>query len=119
MAVVRLPTGSWTHAFAFAGFAIVPSYVPPSYPVCGTGEANLYIFQLSNSRGFWDADAVFTAADRKKQIGTGIPSNPRVSVASDPNNDKIFINTSEGQVLTITPPVRDTPSSETIYWRQK
>ena len=32
--------------------------------------------------------------------------------------DKIFINTSDGQVLTITPPVRDTPESEMIYWKQ-
>ena len=103
----------------FAGYAIVPSYEPPVWPTCGPGEANLFLFKLYDASGFWDTNAILEAADRKVQIGWGIPSNPRVSVASDPNNDKIFINTSDGQVLTITPPVRDTPKSEMIYWRQK
>ena len=102
----------------FAGFAIVPSYEPPVFPTCGPGIANLSLFQIYDASGFWDADAILTAADRKTQIGWGIPSNPRVSIASDPSNDKIFINTSDGQVLTITPPMRDTPESEMIYWKQ-
>jgi hypothetical protein len=102
----------------FAGFAIVPSYSPPIWPACGPGMANLFLFKLYDASGFWDQDALFTASDRKVQIGWGIPSNPRVSIASDPSNDKIFINTSNGEVLTITPPVRDNPGSETIYWKQ-
>ena len=102
----------------FAGYAIVPSYESPTFPVCTPGLAQLYLFDLGDASGFWDQDSIYTAADRKVQIGWGIPSNPRVSVASNPNDDKIFINTSDGQVLTITPPVRDTPESEAIYWKQ-
>jgi len=48
-----------------------------------------------------------------------VPSSPRVTIASDPSNDIIFVTTSDGQVLNIEPPPRDPAESGTIYWRKK
>jgi Tfp pilus tip-associated adhesin PilY1 len=104
----------------FAGHVIAVSYVAPDpYPTCGPGEAVLYAFKISNGRGFFDFNATSEAADRRLSIGVGIPSSPRVTVASDPTNDKIFITTSEGEVLIVQPPLRDPPEASVIYWKQE
>jgi Tfp pilus tip-associated adhesin PilY1 len=103
----------------FASHFIVASYgAPDSYPTCGSGTAYLYVFEVGNATGFFDTNSVVEVADRKLQIGSGIPSSPRVTIASDPEDDMIFITTSDGQVLTIEPPLRSPPESSMIYWRQ-
>ena len=51
-------------------------------------------------------------------VGSGVPSVPRVSIASDPTNDKIYAKTSEGALIAVDAPP-GTDSLSTIYWRQK
>jgi hypothetical protein len=103
----------------FAGHVIAASYLPPDpYPTCGTGTARLYIFELGNSRGFFDDNATAEAGDRHFNVGSGVPSSPRVTIASDPDDDMVFITTSDGQVLQVEPPLRQGPESSMIYWRQ-
>jgi hypothetical protein len=51
-------------------------------------------------------------------VGSGIPSNPRVTIGSDPQDDIVFVTTSDGQVLSIEPPLRDGPESVVLFWRQ-
>ena len=46
------------------------------------------------------ADPAAVAASARP---VGIPSSPRVTVASDPDDDIIFVTSSEGQVLLIEP----------------
>lgn len=104
----------------FAGYFIAGSYLAPeAYPVCGPGKAFLYAFEMGDATGFFDTDGILTAADRRLEIGAGIPSSPRATIAADPQNDMIFITTSEGQVLTIEPPLRTAPESSLIYWKQR
>ncbi|MBW2270793.1 MAG: hypothetical protein JRH16_19705, partial [Deltaproteobacteria bacterium] len=57
--------------------------------------------------------------DRYMDIGTGVPSNPRVSVASDPTDDVVYVTTSEGELIEIEPPLRDPPESSFLYWRRR
>ena len=47
-----------------------------------------------------------------------MPSNPRVSVGTNPQDDVVWVTTSEGQILAIEPPLRDGPQAEMIFWRQ-
>lgn len=108
-----------TDVLIFAGHAIAASYTPGTFPVCGQGEAYLYIFRLSNALGYLDFDATPHQDDRHVYIGSGIPSNPRISVAPDPSNDIGFINTSDNKVLDFVPPPRNPPESSVIYWKQQ
>lgn len=103
----------------FAGHVIAASYEPPPpFPTCGPGKSFLYAFKVANGRGFFDFNATAEASDRRLEIGSGIPSSPRATVAADPTNDKVYITTSTGQVVAITPPTREKPTSETLYWKQ-
>ena len=120
---LRVQTGAITAvaaATASAGHVIAVSYkAPDPYPTCGSGTAYVYVFDIDSGLGALDLNATPEAADRRLAIGTGIPSSPRVTVASDPADDIGFVTTSDGQVLSIEPPLRDGPESETVYWRQR
>ena len=51
-------------------------------------------------------------------IGPGVASPPRIQMAPDPDDDKMYIKTSKGQVITIDPPPRPPLGSSVIYWKQ-
>jgi hypothetical protein len=107
-----------TDTIIFASHVLAASFKPSPWPTCGPGEAIFYAFRLGNSRGFFDLDGTPSASDRKMVVGVGVPSNPRMTLASDPTHDMIFMTTSEGQVLSIEPPLRDKPESSLLYWKQ-
>ena len=60
-----------------------------------------------------------TATLAKRLIGAGIPTNPRASIGADPSDDVVLIGTSEGELVTLDPPVRDDPNSDVLYWKQE
>lgn len=102
----------------FAGHVLTTSYLPEPSPTCGPGTARFYAFEIANATGFFDDNGLAEAADRHLTIGTGVPSSPRVSTASDPTQDIVFVTTSEGELIRIEPPLRDPPESSLFYWRQ-
>jgi hypothetical protein len=51
-------------------------------------------------------------------IGGGMASTPRISLSPDPNDDKMYVKTSKGRLITIDPPGRDGSGSSMIYWKQ-
>jgi Tfp pilus tip-associated adhesin PilY1 len=108
-----------TDTIIFAGHVLTASYIPTAVPACGPGTARFYAFELGNAEGFFDANNVAETTDRYMDIGTGVPSNPRVSVASDPQHDVVFVTTSEGELIEIEPPLRDPPESSFLYWRRR
>ncbi len=102
----------------FAGHVLAVSYKPTPAPGCGPGEAFFVAFRLDNARGFLDYNSTPEAADRRVKIGIGVPSAPRISIGGKPDDDIILITTSEGEVLTLEPPLRDEPKSGLMFWRQ-
>jgi len=108
-----------TDTIIFAGHVLAASYIPTAAPTCGPGTARFYAFELGNAEGFFDANSVAETTDRYMDIGTGVPSNPRVSVASDPTDDVVYVTTSEGELIEIEPPLRDPPESSFLYWRRR
>jgi hypothetical protein len=56
--------------------------------------------------------------ERSEDIGGGMASSPRISMAPDSNDDKMYIKTSKGRVIAIEPPPRDDSTSSIIYWKQ-
>ena len=102
----------------FAGHVLTVSFKPTKLPACGPGEAFFVAFRLSNAAGFLDTNSTPEAADRQMKVGVGVPSPPRVSVGGQPTDDIIIINTTEGEVISLEPPVRDDPESGVVFWRQ-
>jgi hypothetical protein len=103
---------------------IAATYTPTTgADLCTTagGQAFLHAFNVGTGRGaFEDPDASpDPSEDRRSFIGGGLPSNPRVSIAPDPDDDTIYIKTSTGQIVTIEPPPRPKDPAAVIYWRQK
>ena len=103
---------------AFAGYFIAPTYLPAQYPTCGPGTAYLYILGVNDARGFFPDPSAPPSEDRRMTVGTGIPSKARVSAGVKASDDKIYIQTSEGEVWTLQPPARDA-GLNMIYWRQR
>jgi hypothetical protein len=114
-----------TDVAIFAGHVIVASYSPTSgADLCTTagGVAYLHAFDVGTGKGaFGDPDTDDDPVnDRRFVIGGGLPSNPKVSMAPDPDDDAIYIKTSTGQIIVIDDAVRREKEPATvIYWRQK
>lgn len=51
-------------------------------------------------------------------VGLGLARTPRISIAPDPDDDKMYVKTSKGLVITIDPPPRPGSGSSVIYWKQ-
>ncbi|MDH3211241.1 MAG: PilC/PilY family type IV pilus protein [Myxococcales bacterium] len=112
-----------TDVAIFGGQVIVASYTPQAgADVCATsaGQAFLYVFELDSSLGYFGDPntAPDPQEDRRTAIGGGLPSSPDVTMSRDPADDKIYIKTSSGQVITIDAPFRDSGLPDIIYWRQ-
>ena len=105
----------------FAGFVIMTSYQPNSADVCvaATGQSFLYAFRVRNAGGFFDTALATVAESRRISIGQGLGSSPRVSMAADPSNDKIYVKTSKGNIELIQPPERSDSGASIIYWRPR
>jgi type IV pilus assembly protein PilY1 len=112
-----------TDVAIFAGHVIAATYTPTSgEDLCTTagGQAFLHAFDVGTGTGaFGDPAAPDPTNDRRFAVGGGLPSNPRVSIAPDPEDDTIYIKTSTGQIITIDPPPRPEEPAAVIYWRQK
>jgi type IV pilus assembly protein PilY1 len=106
----------------FAGQVIGVTYDPgaasadPCLAISGT--SNLYVFDLGTANGYFRNVLSTPMEGRRQSIGGGLASTPRVSIAPDPSNDKMYVKTSKGKVLTIDPPGRDTSGAGMIYWKQ-
>ncbi len=84
----------------------------------GGGEAFLYAFDVLTGFGFFQDGMTPPTEARRVSIGAGLPSNPRVTLGADPGDDKIYVKTSKGEMLTIDPPDRIDGGVSVIYWRQ-
>jgi type IV pilus assembly protein PilY1 len=105
-----------TNPFVFAGYLIAASYLPGGSTSCDTmGSARLYVFDVATGLGFYFQASVTTADEaRRISIGSGAPTDPRLSLSSD--GQQLFIQTSTGEVVEVDPP--DPGALEkTIYWR--
>jgi type IV pilus assembly protein PilY1 len=106
----------------FAGYVIVVGFeidsLSPDPCAAGSGKSKLYAFEVDGGAGYWTTGAMTPMEERYEVIGGGVGSTPRISIAPDPNDDKMYIKTSKGRVITIEPPPRDGSGSSMIYWKQ-
>ncbi len=111
-----------TDVLIFAGYVVAVSYSPTSASadpcLSATGESLLYVFEVANGGGYWQFSNPSPMPARQYSVGGGLASTPRISMAPDPSNDKIYIKTSKGVVLTLDAPPRSTSGNQVIYWKQ-
>lgn len=104
----------------FAGFVLTTSYSPSAADVCtaATGESFLYAFRLQTAYGFYDHGLASAPQSRRKSVGAGLASSPRMSMGMDPSDDRLFVKTSKSKIVPAVPPPRENDGASVIYWRQ-
>jgi hypothetical protein len=113
-----------TNVTIFAGYVIVASYNPEASvggDECsiGGGEAFLYVFDLGTSEGLF-INALTPEdpeEDRRHSLDGGLPSSPKISIAADPDDDRVYIKTSTGQIIAMDLDLRKGSPISRLYWR--
>lgn len=82
------------------------------------GLSRLYAFEVGAGAGYFTANAFTSMEERYTEIGGGMAAAPRISMAPDGADDKMYIKTSKGRMITRAPPPRDGSSTSIIYWKQ-
>jgi hypothetical protein len=107
-----------TDAVIFADHVLLTSYLPALLvDGCGPGTAYFYAFRVDDALGHFTSGISDPLETRRTAVGDGVASAPRIKVARNPDNDAVYVTTSEGEVLTLDPPTRMAESSY-IYWKQ-
>ena len=112
-----------TSTAIFAGKVITASFTPSSLtfgdpgfdPCTQRGSGNLYKFNLTTGVG--DYPGATPAAQRYTSLGTGLPTDPKISIGVGGDDNKIVIQKSGTEIEII-----DTDSASfgrgIIYWRE-
>jgi len=107
----------------FAGKVITASFTPsqiqptdPSWDPCTQrGNGNLYIFDLETGRGVFEDGA--GDEQRYKDIGAGLPTDPKISIGVGGDDNKIVIQQSGTEVQIFDAEDVDYGRG-IIYWRE-
>lgn len=105
-----------TRTDIFAGLVFVASYVPPvtTDPCNQIGNAAIYIFSLACGEGYFvDGSG---NADRKLDLDVAMPTDPQVSVGPDGKDNRIYIELSNAELMSIGMPDVD-GAVTSLYWR--
>ncbi len=106
----------------FAGYVVLVSFeinaLSTDPCAAATGVSKVYAFEVDGGGGYFSSGAMTPMEERYENIGGGMASSPRISMAPDHGDDKMYIKTSKGRVITVEPPPRDGSASSMIYWKQ-
>ncbi len=105
----------------FAGYLIATTYTPNATELCSaaSGESYLYVLRVRDAHGLYDSSLATVTESRRMLIGPGLASSPRISLAPDAANDKVFVKTSKSKILPAEPPERESGGMSVIYWKQR
>jgi len=106
-----------TRSDIFTGLVIVSSFKPADTGdrCTSRGDATLYIFELGTGDGYFtDGGGNPT---RSTSIGTGFPTDPKVSIGVGGEDTRIFIEKSGADLESLEAP--DVPAGGSyLYWRE-
>ena len=112
-----------TNSIVFLGTLFTGSFIPidSTDPCIAGGEAYLWLFRFSCGEG----EAEDPSDERRKKLGTGLPTAPRISVGnSDEEEDdectemKVVVITSEGEVSSDCAGKRPNSGTYLREWRE-
>jgi hypothetical protein len=103
----------------FAGHVIAATFTPsaPGIDPCTTrGNGTLYIFDITNGEGYFsDASSNPT---RGLDIGSGLPTDPKVSVGVGGKNNRVIIEKSGADLESLEEQDIDITGG-LLYWRER
>jgi hypothetical protein len=106
-----------TRSDIFVGLVIVSSFKPADTGdrCTSRGDATLYIFELGTGDGYFsdgNGDPI-----RSTSIGSGFPTDPKVSVGVGGEDTRVFIEKSGADLESLEAP--DVPAGGSyLYWRE-
>ena len=104
----------------FGGVVITTSYIPDltgGSPCDVQGASVLHLFDLATGLGsFYDVGVTEGDAARRLSIGSGLASDPRITL--DGGEADLYVQTSDGRLVTPPSPPPNSSGLELIYWRQ-
>jgi type IV pilus assembly protein PilY1 len=107
-----------TNIEIFVGYVFVGSYIPtePIDPCDLAGESGLYVFRVHCGEGFFpDASG---DSMRKISLGTGLPTDPRITVGTDGDaTNRVIINKQGGEIVNFEAPPGFNGHGM-FYWRE-
>jgi type IV pilus assembly protein PilY1 len=103
----------------FAGQVIGAGFAPtPNANVCAArGDATLYVFDVHNGKGFFETGGGTPVPTRGMAIGSGLPTNPKVSVGVGGKQNRVYIEKS-GTELWSSEQYDIPTGGRYIYWRE-
>jgi type IV pilus assembly protein PilY1 len=108
-----------TEVEIFASQVIAASFAPtPDSNVCAArGDATLYVFDIRDGKGFFETDDATPVPTRGMSIGSGLPTNPKVSVGVGGKDNRVYIEKS-GTDLWSSEQYDIPTGGRYIYWRE-
>jgi type IV pilus assembly protein PilY1 len=106
-----------TNTEIFAGHVIAASFKPTtsSDPCVARGDGTLYVFDLLTGEGFFDDGG--GNPTRGLDIGTGLPTDPQVSVGAGGEDNKVIIEKS-GTEIEMIEEENINVGGGLLYWRE-
>jgi hypothetical protein len=103
----------------FAGHVIAATFTPsaPGVDPCTTrGNGKLYIFDITNGEGYFSDGA--SNPTRGLDIGSGLPTDPKVSVGVGGKNNRVIIEKSGADLESLEEQDIDVTGG-LLYWRER
>ncbi|MFK7897678.1 MAG: pilus assembly protein [Myxococcota bacterium] len=110
-----------TNSEVFNSFFFISTYTPDLSNACEpAGEAELYGFLARCGQGYFGATPAaspIAGSQRSLDIGKGMPTDARLSIAPGGGGNRLIISKQDGELISID---AGTSSSEhgTLYWRE-
>jgi type IV pilus assembly protein PilY1 len=107
-----------TNTEIFANFVVATSYTPtPSSDPCEIGGlSRLYVFRI------YCGEAHLTDTNGNPtthiDLGTGMPTDPRLTVSPEEGGNRLIINQQTGGVINLEAPPLDDGGLGQLYWRE-
>ncbi len=110
-----------TNSEVFNAFFFISTYTPDLTNACEpAGQAELYGFLAKCGQGYFGATPAaspIAGSDRSLDIGKGMPTDARLSIAPGGGGNRLIISKQDGELISID---AGTSSAEhgTLYWRE-
>jgi Tfp pilus tip-associated adhesin PilY1 len=118
-----------TNSVIFLGYVLTGSFVPAASgadPCSDTGDSYLYAFSVDCGTPKWPGNSGSGNNDRRRLIGDGLPTRPRVSVgainqggSSGGCDNKVVVITSDGQIDNDCPGNMPSSGVDLRSWRER
>lgn len=110
-----------TNSEVFNAFFFSSTFTPDLSNVCEpSGESTLYGFLAKCGQGFFGPPSPLSpiaGIDRSMDLGKGMPTDARLSIAPGSGGNRLIISKQDGELINIDSGSSDSEHG-TLYWRE-